>query len=140
MIKKLFNPGKYPKNIDLVLFLLRITAGVFMLTHGWGKFLKLIGDAPISFADPLGVGEVPSLILTVFSEVFCSILLILGLTTRLIAIPSFITMMVAAFVVHADDGFGKMELALLYGVIYLVLFIAGAGKISLDHIISKRIK
>ena len=103
------------------------------------KFLKLIGDDPIQFADPLGVGVTASLLLTVFAEVFCSILLIFGLTSRLAAIPSLITMLVAAFVVHANDGFGKMEMALLYGVMYLVIAIAGAGKYSLDHLIYNKL-
>jgi len=139
MTRLFFNSGNYPKNINLVLFLLRVGAGIFMLSHGWGKLLKLIGDDPITFADPLGVGDATSLFLTVFAEVFCSILLILGLTTRLAAFPSFITMMVAAFVVHAGDGFGKMELALLYGVVYLAITIAGPGKFSIDHLVSRRI-
>jgi putative oxidoreductase len=138
-MKQLFHSENYPNKINIALFILRISAGAFMLTHGWGKFLKLIGDDPIQFADPLGVGVTASLLLTVFAEVFCSILLILGLTTRLAAIPSLITMLVAAFVVHANDGFGKMEMALLYGVMYLVIAIAGAGKYSLDYLIYNKL-
>lgn len=138
-MKQLFHSENYPSKINIALFILRISAGAFMLTHGWGKFLKLIGDDPIQFADPLGVGVTASLLLTVFAEVFCSILLIFGLTTRLAAIPSLITMLVAAFVVHANDGFGKMEMALLYGVMYLVIAITGAGKYSLDHLIYNKL-
>ena len=138
MIKSLFYTGTYSKNINLLLLLVRIIVGAFMLTHGWGKFLKLIGDGAITFADPLGIGETTSLVLTVFAEVFCSILIILGLATRFAAIPSLITMLVAAFIVHANDGFGKQELALLYGTIYLVIAVLGAGKYSLDYLIFKR--
>lgn len=138
-MKQLFYSENYPSKINIALFILRISAGAFMLTHGWGKLLKLIGDDPIQFADPLGMGVTASLLLTVFAEVFCSILLILGLTTRLAAIPSLITMLVAAFVVHANDGFGKMEMALLYGVMYLVIAITGAGKYSLDYLIYNKL-
>lgn len=106
MIKTIFNPGNYPKNIDFALLILRIAGGGFMLTHGIGKFIKLTGDEPIQFADPIGVGVTASLILTVFAEVFCSIFLILGLAARFSAIPLLITMLVAAFLVHANDGFG----------------------------------
>lgn len=139
MLKSIFNPGSYPKNIDFALLLLRIAAGAFMLTHGWGKFLKLICDEPISFADPIGVGETASLILVVFSEVLCSILLIFGAATRLAAIPLIITMLVAAFIIHADDSFGKQELPLLYTTIYIVFALAGAGKFSIDNWIYSRI-
>ncbi len=133
MIKNIFNPGRYPKNIDFVLLLLRLAVGIFMLTHGIGKFYNLFGDDPIKFADPIGVGATASLILAVFSEVFCSILLILGLATRFAAIPLLITMLTAVFIVHANDGFGKQELPMLYSAIYVGIAIAGAGKISIDN-------
>jgi len=139
MIRTIFNPGNYSKNIDFALLLLRITAGPFMLTHGWGKFLKLIGDERISFADPIGVGETASLVLVVFSEVLCSMLLIFGVATRLAAIPLIITMLVAAFIVHADDGFGRQELPLLYTAIYFMFALVGAGKFSADSWIYKKI-
>jgi putative oxidoreductase len=133
MIRTIFNPGNYSKNIDFALLLLRVVAGAFMLTHGWGKFLKLIGDEPIMFADPIGIGVTASLVLVVFSEVFCSIFLIFGVLTRFAAIPLVITMLVAAFVAHAGDGFGKQELPLLYTAIYFVFALAGAGKFSIDN-------
>jgi putative oxidoreductase len=138
MIKNIFNPGNYPKNINLTLLLLRLTVGAFMLTHGLGKFLTLFGDAPIHFRDPIGVGVTASLALAVFSEVFCSIFLMIGFVTRLSAIPLLITMLVATFIVHANDGFGKQELPLLYAITYLVIAITGAGKYSVDNLIYKR--
>ncbi|MBK8500919.1 MAG: DoxX family protein [Saprospiraceae bacterium] len=140
MIKKILDPGNYPNNIDLVLLILRVAVGGFMLKHGMSKFSNLFGDAPIQFADPIGIGVTASLALTVFAEVFCSILLILGLASRFAASPLLITMLVAAFIVHANDGFGKMEMALLYGVIYLVITIAGAGKVSMDNWIYSKLK
>jgi len=139
MIKGILNPGNYPKHIDFAVLLLRLVAGGFMLTHGLGKLNKLFGDDPIQFADPLGVGVTASLALTVFAEVLCALFLIVGFATRLSAIPLVITMLVAAFVVHANDGFGKQELPLLYAINYLVIAISGAGKYSVDQLIFKRI-
>lgn len=139
MVKTYFRNEAYSKNINLVLLILRITVGTFMLTHGWGKFLTLIGGGAITFPDPLGIGETASLALAVFAEVFCSLFLILGFVSRLAAIPSLITMLVAAFVVHANDGFGGQELALLYGLIYLVIAVLGSGKYSIDNLIAKKI-
>lgn len=138
MIKNIFNPGNYSKNIDFVLFVLRLAAGIFMLTHGVGKFSSLFGEGPILFPDPIGFGATASLALVVFAEVFCSILLIFGIGTRLATIPLLITMLVAAFIIHANDGFGKQELPLLYSSIYLVIAIAGAGKFSMDHWIYRK--
>lgn len=139
MIKKLFHSGEYPMSIDISLLLIRIIVGVFMLTHGIGKLAMLTGDGPIQFADPIGIGITASLVLTVFAEFFCSIFLIFGFATRLSAVPLLITMLVAAFVVHATNGFGKQELPLLYATTYILFVIAGAGKLSVDKWIYDRL-
>lgn len=138
MLKTLFNPGKYPSVINFTLLILRFAGGAFMLTHGIGKFVKLTGSDPIKFADPLGIGATASLSLAVFTEVFCAIFLIVGFSTRFSAILLLITMLVAAFIVHANDGFSKKELALLYSTIYLAIALTGAGKYSIDQLIYKR--
>lgn len=137
MIKNIFNPGIYSKKIDFSLLILRLAGGVLMLTHGVGKIAPLFGSEPIQFPDPIGLGAPATLALTVFSEVFCSILLILGLATRLAAVPLFFTMLVAALIFHADDPFVNQELPLLYTAIYLVILITGAGKFSIDNWIYK---
>ncbi|MGV8946125.1 MAG: DoxX family protein [Lutibacter sp.] len=134
----IFNPGFYPNNVSTALLILRVVIGIFMLTHGWGKMETLFSGEPIQFADPVGLGANFSLALTVFAELLCSILLIIGLGTRLAAIPLLIQMLVVAFIVHANDGFGKQEFALLYAVIYLTIAMIGAGKYSLDYLISKK--
>jgi putative oxidoreductase len=104
-----------------------------ILNHGWRKLLKLLNEDPVKFADPLGIGTEPSLWLAVFGEVFCPLLLVLGLFTRTAAIPALITMLVAAFVVHGSDPFGDKEGALLFAVPYLVLLLLGPGRYSLDY-------
>ncbi len=111
-----------------------------MLTHGYGKFLMLTGDGQVQFADPIGIGETASLILAVFAEFICSILLILGVATPLSALPLLITMLVAALIVHAPDPFTRKELPLLYAAVYLVIAIAGAGKYSFDNWLFKKLK
>ncbi len=130
-MKKLLFSNR-PFATDLGLLLLRIAVGGFMaVSHGWGKFQKLIsGD--FSFADPLGIGEEASFILTVFAELFCGILVVAGLFTRAALIPLIITMIVAVFIVHADDPFGKQEFGLLFLIPYMTLFLTGPGKYSLD--------
>jgi putative oxidoreductase len=134
-----FNPGEYSNTISLSLLFLRLIVGGFMLTHGIGKWMMLIGDGPIRFADPIGIGVTASLALTVFAEVFCSLFLIFGFATRLAVIPLVITMLVATIVVHGADGFGKQELPLLYASIYVFLAVMGSGKFSVDQYLYKKI-
>lgn len=139
MIKKLLNPGSYEKEINIALLFLRITIGAFMLTHGFGKLTMLLDGSPIQFADPVGVGPDASLVLAVFAEFFCSILLITGIATRISAIPLIITMLVAGFVVHSGDPFAVKEKSFLFLVVFITIAIAGAGKISVDNLIYKKI-
>jgi len=118
---------------NIGLLILRLVGGGFMLTHGIPKLMKLMGGDK-SFADPLGLGEGTSLVLTVFAEFICAIFLIFGFATRWVAIPLFVTMLVAAFIVHGSDPFGDKELALLYGGIYLAIAFLGSGRFGLDSV------
>lgn len=120
------------------LLVLRLGSGGLMLfAHGWGK-LANFGERAETFRDPLGLGPELSLVLTVFSEVVCAGLVMLGLATRLASIPLVITMAVIVFVVHGADPFRQQELPLLFGFAYLTLLFTGPGKLSLDALISKR--
>lgn len=129
MFKKLTNSA--PINLDLGLLILRFFVFAFMLTHGWPKFQKLVAGN-FQFGDPLGVGIETSLILAVFAEFFCSILIMIGLFTRPALFMNAITMIVAAFIAHSGDPFGKKEMALLYLVVSVALIFTGPGKYALD--------
>ncbi len=136
MIKKFFSTNYNSTLLNVWLLVFRVGTSVMMLTHGMPKLSRLFGDDPIKFADPLGVGVVASLALAVFSEFFCSLLLILGLGTRLAVLPLIFTMIVISFVVHAGDPFTKIELPLMYLFAYLTILVAGPGKYSVDGMIS----
>jgi putative oxidoreductase len=113
------------------LALLRIAPNAFMLVHGIPKLQKLIsGD--IEFGNPIGIGAAPTLFLAVVAEFLCPILMIIGFKTKWAAIPSAITMAVAAFIVHGADPFSNKEKALLYLVIYVAIFLLGPGKFSIN--------
>lgn len=123
--------------VQFSLLILRLSAGGFMLTHGFPKLQRLL-DGNFRFGDPIGLGPEVSLVLAVFAEFICSILIMLGLGTRLAAIPLIVTMSVAAFVSHGNDAFAKKELALIYLVSFVVVLLTGPGKISFDYLIGKR--
>jgi putative oxidoreductase len=138
-MKKLFDPCNYNVNINLILLINRLAIACFMLVHGLGKLTKLVGSETIQFADPLGIGATFSLSLAVFAEVFCSVLIFVGLTTRLATIPLIITMIVAVVMVNANNPFGDKEMGLLYLLVYLTIAIAGPGRYSIDSMIFKKI-
>lgn len=135
-MKRLFSTSFTPSYLNILLLVLRVSIAAFMLSHGFGKLEKLLAGGEIKFPDPIGLGVGISLFLAVFSEVLCSIFLALGLATRLSTLPLIVTMLVAAFLQHADDPFGKKEKALLYLLVYVTLLVLGGGKYSLDGLIS----
>ena len=136
-MKKLFNTNFNQEGIHFMLLVLRVAIAAFMLTHGYPKLQYLTSGSPIEFMDFMGIGQTASLALAVFAEFFCSILLLIGLGTRLAVMPLIVTMLIAIFMVHAADAFEKKELACHYFLVYLFLLVAGSGKYSVDHFISR---
>lgn len=136
-MNQLFRTKLNNTSVHLSLLLLRLASGGFMLTHGFPKLQRLMAGE-MQFGDPLGLGAEVSLVLAVFAEFFCSILVMLGLGTRLAVLPLIVTMAVAAFIVHGADPFGRKEMALFYLVSYVVLLLSGSGKISVDRLIGRK--
>ena len=126
------------------LLLLRTVPSGIMMTHGWPKFQRLLdqwgSEEGVRFFDFMGLGPDISLSLTVLAELVAPAMMVVGLKTRLAAIPAAFTMGVAAFVVHGGDPLGDKELALLYLVCFSAVAFLGAGKWSLDSAMASRSK
>ncbi len=138
-MKQLFRKIIQPANTDYAILLLRVGASSLMLTHGIPKLMQFFSGEPIAFASVMGMSMTLSLALAVFAEAFCSVLVLFGIGTRLATIPLIITMLTAVFIIHANDPFANKEMALLYAIIFTVLFLTGGGKYSADHLISKKL-
>jgi putative oxidoreductase len=124
--------------LDLGLLLLRVSfGGLLLFCHGWPKLMNFSGIAP-TFPNPYGLGPQLSLGLAVFAEVFCSALVMLGVATRLAAIPPSVTMATALLIIHSSDTYDVKEPSLLYLIPFLVLILTGSGKWSLDSLLTAR--
>lgn len=124
--------------ISLSLLLLRLVAGATILVnHGMKKVTGFNEIVEKGFPDPMGIGVKASLYLVIFAEVFCSVLLIFGLLTRLAAVPLIIAMGMALFIVHKGIIFGEGEMAGIFLAMFFCILIAGPGKYSLDRMIVK---
>lgn len=124
--------------VSLFLLAMRVFIGMLFMMHGLDKavnFNILVGNFP----DPFGIGPFATLLLVVFTELFCAIFFIFGLLYRIIMIPMIIAMAVAFFVIHHSD-MTQGELAFLYFVIFILMYIAGPGRFSLDALIGKSIR
>lgn len=140
MIYKFLFPTK-PDSTGASLFLLamRILFGLLLMNHGiqkWSHFQKL----SLSFPDPLGVGSAMSLGLAIFAELVCSMAFVVGILYRLAMIPMMFTMAVAFFVIHANDAFAVKELAFVYLAVFVLMYIAGPGKFSVDYAVGSELK
>ena len=116
-------------NFGLLLFRLGVSGA--MLTHGYGKLLKVLaGD--FSFGDPIGLGPTFSLILCTLAEFVAPLFLIIGWKTRWFALLASINMLVAFIIAHDGDAFAKKEKAFLYLIAFIFIYFSGAGKYSVD--------
>lgn len=123
--------------MDVAALFLRLFAGCMMLTHGWAKIVAF-PTLMHTFPDPLGMGSAVSLTMIILAEAGCSVLLILGLLTRLATLPLIFGMLVVIFALHGADPFSAKELPILYIGIYIVLLLIGGGRFSLDEMIRYR--
>ena len=119
----------------------RVIVGVIMAAHGLQKLLAGPGNfggflAQLGVPAPTLMGYVVTLV-----ELGGGILLIIGLFSRLAALLLTIDLVVAILLVKVNVGFlspqggggagAELDLALIAG--FLVILLAGAGRISLDY-------
>lgn len=126
------------KGVSVLILALRLFFGVLFFVHGMDKMMNF-NQLSLNFPSVLGLGSYTTLMLAVFCEFCCSLFLIAGFLQRLILIPMIISMGVAFFDVH-DAILPDGELALIYMVVFFVLFLVGPGRFSLDCLIDKRLR
>jgi putative oxidoreductase len=135
-MRKLLSTKYSAGAFNTAMLVLRLGIGILMMMHGYDKLVHF-SIYQHDFTNFLGIGSTMSLALAVFAEFFCSLFIILGLFTRLAAIPLIITMCVIIFKVNDGHVFIKSENAPLYLISYLVLLLLGPGKISVDSMTGK---
>lgn len=138
MYSFLFPTYAYRKNFSLFVLSLRVLFGVLLMIHGIGKIMDF-NSLSQTFPDPLGIGSRWSLMLAIFGEAVCSAAFILGFLHRLCMIPMIITMITAFVVVHkwnVADG----EMAFVNLMVFLLLYVVGPGRYSIDRIFADRIE
>ena len=135
-MKKLLSTKYSAGAFSAAMLILRLGLGILMMHHGYQKLIHF-GEMQGKFMNFMGMGSPMSLALVVFAEFFCSLFLILGLFTRLAAIPLIIATCVMVFKAANGDVFGDGETAALYLTGYLVLLFVGPGRVSVDSMIGK---
>lgn len=116
----------------------RITLGVLFVSTGWGKVHDL--DKVTGFFTELGI-PAPHLnaVMVSFVELIGGSLLLIGLASRLAALPLIASMAVAISTAQRENVHGLPDLFGLVEWTYLALLLwvacAGPGRVSLDHVL-----
>lgn len=117
-------------SINFGLLLLRVGFSVGLMTHGYGKFMKVI-QGNFEFGDPIGIVPTFSLILASIGEFIAPILILIGWKTRIASLFPIITMLVAFAIAHDGDPFSTKEKSFVYLIAFLTLYFTGPGKYAL---------
>src|SRR6476661_8198888 len=108
MKKNRFNSISYSSAaFNIAMLLLRVSFGAVLK-------VKHFATLQHTFYNFLGMGPKFSLILLLVAEIFCSLLIVLGLFTRWACIPIIIAMIVVIFGNDAGKELLDSELALFY--------------------------
>lgn len=126
------------KGVSLLILLMRAFFGILFFTHGLDKMMNF-NELVQNYPSIMGLGSYMTLMITIFCEFCCSLFLIAGLLVRIMTVPMIIAMGVAFFDVH-DAMMPEGELALIYFIMFIILFFVGPGRFSVDYIIDNRFR
>jgi len=136
-MKKILSTKYSAAAFNFSMLFLRVVFGLLIISkHGYDKLVKF-STLQYQFYNFLGLGSRISLGLAIFAEVLCALFIVIGLFTRLAAIPLIILMLVAILGVNAAKPLIDSELALLYLGAFVTLLFCGPGRISIDGMINK---
>lgn len=133
--------------VSLGLLLLRLALGWIFIFHGSQKlFGAFDGPGIAGFASHLqGLPLLPPIVwayMAALGEFVGGVSVLLGLLTRLGAIPIIITMLVAIGTVHGKNGFSLQYMGYEYNVALIgmaaALVLTGPGLVALDALIFRR--
>ena len=123
----------YNSTYELVETVLRVVAGVLLVTHGFGKITNPFGAVGMveSLGFYPGVFWSPLLAAT---EFFGGILVAIGLFTRPAAFVAFIVLMVTVYFhwIVKSEGLSGAEKSILWSAIFLFFAVRGGNKHSVD--------
>ncbi len=126
------------KNNDTALLILRITIGLLMLLHGFGKLMGGL-DFIKGMLSEMGI---PAFVAygAIIGEVIAPLAIIIGFRTRIASAIFAINALVAILMVHSNDifrmgehGGWAIELLGLYLFGAIALIFSGSGKYALSN-------
>jgi putative oxidoreductase len=123
---------------DLAYVIVRVTAGLMLIPHGWPKVMAGASAVAANTLSRRGIEPaLPLAYLIMFLETIGGIMIAIGLFTRPIALLLVIEFLVIIFKAHLPAGYGAsvggIEFPLMWGLILLAIFLRGGGPWSVDR-------
>jgi putative oxidoreductase len=120
------------KSQDLGLLFLRVSGALFLLwVHGLPKLLNYSEQLKL-IEDPFHLGVHVTLLLAIFAEVLCPLLIIAGMLVRLACLPILAVLLIAMVVVHPEWTLLEGQFGWLLLIIFTSILIAGPGRLALE--------
>ena len=117
---------------DIGLLFLRVSGGLFLLcVHGMPKLLDYTAQLQL-IEDPFHLGAHLTLILAIFAEVLCPLLVVAGVLARLACLPILFVLLVALLLVHPQWTVAEGQFGWLLLILFTTVFIAGPGRLALN--------
>ncbi|MCF5723773.1 DoxX family protein [Pseudomonas syringae] len=121
------------KTQDLGLLFLRVSGAMFLLwVHGLPKLLNYSEQLKV-IEDPFHLGANITLLLAIFAEVLCPLLIISGVLVRLACLPILSVLLIALLVVHPEWTLFEAQFGWLLLIIFTTLLIGGPGRLALSQ-------
>ncbi|MFM2479980.1 DoxX family protein [Celerinatantimonas sp. YJH-8] len=143
LIAKIIN-----SNASFAPLMLRVPVGLTLMAHGSQKLFGMFGGYGLAGTAHwmASIGLTPGYLMALLSgsaEFFGGLFILLGLLIRPSAAVVAFTMIVAIFSVHIHNGLfmanNGYEYALSLLAVTVSLLVSGAGKVSLDRLISSKL-
>ncbi|GLH21027.1 LysR family transcriptional regulator [Pseudomonas atacamensis] len=116
---------------DIGLLFLRVSGGLFLLSvHGLPKLLDFTAQLQL-IEDPFHLGAHLTLILAIFAEVLCPLLIVAGVLARLACLPILFVLLVALLVVHPQWSVAEGQFGWLLLILFTTVLIAGPGRLAI---------
>ena len=120
--------------------LLRVVAGLALVTHGFPKIMNPLG--PVGLVESIGLFPGPSAfwaVLLSMTEFFGGLLIAIGLLTRPAALGAMIVLLVTVYFhwILRSEGYAGAEKSILWATIMFYFVIRGANAHSVDARLGK---
>jgi putative oxidoreductase len=136
-MKKLLSTSYSDNAFNFALLVQRVVTGLMLLVvHGLPR-ISNFSQLSSTFYDPFQIGHRNSLLLVIFAEIFCSMLLVLGLFTRIAAFVILVNLAIAIFMYYKGQPIKNMDVGIIYLASVFTILLIGPGRVSVDGMMGK---